>query len=76
MQHIILNHISNECLRALFFIFSKRRVYSLSEDFKQLHTLTGKILKEAPNEENCSKEQNEFYAELQNIFEYLNKLEH
>ena len=48
----------------------------MPEDFKQLHTLTGKILKEAPDEENCSKEQNEFYAELQNIFEYLNKIEH
>lgn len=48
----------------------------MTKDLKQLHTLSKKILKEAPDEENCSKEQNEFYAELQNIFEYLNKLEH
>lgn len=48
----------------------------MSEDLKQLHTLSKKILKEAPDEGDCSEEQNEFYAELQNIFEYLNKLEH
>lgn len=47
----------------------------MREDFKQLHNLTVKILSEAPDEGDCSKEENEFYAELQNINEYLNKLE-
>lgn len=46
------------------------------DDFKQSHTLVRKILEEAPDEENCFKEELEFYAELQNIYEYLNKLEH
>ncbi len=48
----------------------------MNDDFKQLHDLAIKILKEAPDEEYCSKEENEFYVELQNIYEYLNKLEH
>lgn len=48
----------------------------MTKDLKQLHTLSKKILKEAPDEGDCSKEENEFYAELQNIFEYLNQLEH
>lgn len=48
----------------------------MTDDIKQLHILSSKILEEAPDEENCFKEELEFYAELQNIYEYLNKLEH
>ena len=59
-----------------FYAQNERRNYSMTKDLKQLHTLSKKILKEAPNEGNCSKEENEFYAELQNIYEYLNQLEH
>lgn len=48
----------------------------MTDDMKQLHILSSKILEETPDEENCSKEEIEFYAELQNLYEYLNTLEH
>lgn len=48
----------------------------MTDDMIKLDRLVRKILKEALDEYYCSKQQNEFYAELQNIFEYLNKLEH
>jgi hypothetical protein len=76
MQYLILNYISNECLRALFFIFSKRRVYSMTDDIIKLYRLVRKILKEAPDEYYCSKKEIEFYTELQKFYESLNKLEH
>jgi len=48
----------------------------MTDDMIKLDRLVRKILKEAPDEYYCSKEEIEFYAELRNFYEFLNKLEH
>ena len=54
----------------------KRRDYSMTDHMIELDRRVRRILKEAPNECYCSKDEIEFYAELQNIYEYLTKLKH
>lgn len=48
----------------------------MTDDMIKLYRIVRKILEEAPDEYYCSKKEIEFYAELRNIYEYLNKLEH
>ncbi len=48
----------------------------MTDHMIELDKRVRRILKEAPDECYCSKDEIEFYAELQNIYEYLTKLKH
>lgn len=54
--------------------FYKNGGITMNEKFKELYNLVMTILMDAPEEDECTDEENEVYAECQNLKEALEEL--
>lgn len=54
--------------------FYKNGGITMNEKFKELYNLVMTILMDAPEEDECTDEENEVYAECQNLKETLEEL--